>query len=88
MQDTIKSDPGSERRVLESTITTKQAKRAMGVPESRKKLFLRSLSGDCSPRSAIKAFCQSCVGYEDLPRAVKECTADACPLFAYRPYRK
>ena len=36
-------------------------------------------------RAAIKAFCLECVGWQK--EEVRKCTALACPLFAYRPYK-
>lgn len=88
MQSSPETVPPKRSRRQESPLTPKQLARVALVPESRKKLLARALSGGASPRSAIKAFCQSCVGYEELPSSVTDCKAEACPLFAYRPYRK
>ena len=46
----------------------------------------KAYSGDCSPRSAIKAQCLICVGYER--DSITHCTGYSCPLFAFRPYQK
>ena len=35
-----------------------------------------------SPRVAIKAFCQECLGWEGDPKA--DCTSPLCPLFPLR----
>jgi hypothetical protein len=61
------------------------AKRLAQVPAASKKGYLRAASGKCAPRSAIKAFCLECVGWDRA--AVRDCTALACPLWAYRPFR-
>lgn len=57
------------------------------VPTLFKGTFERAFNGTCSPRTAIKAKCQDCVGYEDTIDRVKNCKAMRCPLWAYRPYR-
>ena len=51
-----------------------------------RKVTERALEGKCSPRSAIKAFCLHCVGYERA--VVTNCTSFGCPLYAFRPYQK
>ena len=45
----------------------------------------KAYAGTASPRSAIKAQCLHCVGYERL--MVTHCTGYSCPLWAYRPYQ-
>ena len=45
----------------------------------------KAFIGKVSPRQAIKAFCLHCTGY--VRKDVTNCTALACPLFAYRPYQ-
>lgn len=43
--------------------------------------------------NAIKAMCAHCVGctYEEVESGfrnlIKDCTAEACPLYKYRPYQ-
>jgi hypothetical protein len=61
-------------------------KRADAMPPSTQRNYLRATRGEASPRSAIKAFCLECVGWER--DAVAECTGFACPLWAYRPSRR
>ena len=48
-------------------------------------VMLKAYQGTASPRSAIKAQCLNCVGYnrEDITH----CTGYSCPLWAYRPYQ-
>lgn len=55
------------------------------APESCKNALSRAFSGSASPRGAIKAFCLQCVGFsrEDI----KNCSAHACALHAYRPFQ-
>jgi len=55
------------------------------APESCKGVLTKAYAGSASPRSAIKAFCLQCVGYERVE--VTNCTAFACPLHKYRPFR-
>lgn len=70
-----------------SSLSHLERKRVGDCPDLRKKLLRRAILGTCSPRSAIKAFCQSCVGYEDIVESVGKCAATACALHAFRPYR-
>lgn len=48
-------------------------------------IMLKAYKGDASPRSAIKAQCLICVGYDR--DAITHCTGYSCPLWAYRPYQ-
>jgi len=48
---------------------------------------LKAFDGRCSPRSAIKAKCHECVGYEDTVERVKTCTVHLCPLWMFRPHQ-
>jgi|GEM_PF-2237253 len=60
-------------------------RRLSQMPNHCRNTYLRAIGGK-SPRAAIKAFCLECVGWQrgEIPR----CTAPACPLWAYRPFRK
>jgi hypothetical protein len=59
--------------------------RALQMPQSRRGIYLRSAAGTAPPRTAIKAFCLECMGWQR--EEVRLCTATACPLWLYRPYR-
>ena len=48
-------------------------------------IMQKAYDGTAAPRSAIKAQCLACVGYERL--MVTHCTGFTCPLWAYRPYQ-
>ena len=61
------------------------AERMAQIPESQQKGYLKAAHGKASPRSAIKAFCCECMGYERAEVTV--CTDLACPLFLFRPFR-
>ena len=67
-------------------IASKRARRLSFVPASSQKLFERVYAGKASPRTAIKAQCLECVGFERA--AITGCTAYACPLRNLRPYQK
>lgn len=62
--------------------------RAKQVPSARFPSWAKSVLGIASPRAAIKARCEDCVGYEQLPESIRSCTAVACPTWAYRPHQK
>jgi hypothetical protein len=68
--------------------TAKQAKRLRVVSEdspARLGLFQRVFRGEESPRQCIKAFCLECAWLDTT--VIRECTADACPLWRLRPYQ-
>lgn len=56
------------------------------APESVKNTLREAFSGSASPRKAIKAMCLTCVGYDR--KEVRDCSAFACPLWAYRPFQE
>ena len=55
------------------------------APESCKTMLRRAFFADLSPRQAIKVFCLQCVGFSRSD--IKNCSARACALHAYRPYQ-
>jgi len=55
------------------------------MPKACRSTYLRAVGGRW-PKSAIKAFCLECVGWQRAE--VARCTALACPLWAYRPFRR
>lgn len=67
--------------------TKRQAiiKRANDTPKSARLGYLRATCKLCSPKSAIKAFCMMCIGYER--DEITHCSAYACPLYAFRPFQ-
>ncbi len=70
------------------SLTPKQAKRIAWIREhapAKVSPFIRAYAGK-SPAAGIKAQCLDCVGCDVV--AIRECTADACSIFAYRPYQK
>lgn len=60
------------------------AERLSQMPISCRGVYLRAMRGK-SLRSAATAFCLECVGWDRS--AVRSCTAPACPLHPYRPFR-
>ena len=71
-------DPGAVSRLRQRRIEQTSA--------MYRGVMRRALEGKASPRQAIKAFCLHCVG--DVRERVTDCTAYACPLYQYRPYRR
>jgi hypothetical protein len=63
---------------VEEKIGKSRARRLEDCPRSCKRLLASCWSKNASPRQAIKAFCEECVGYDRA--AVAACTAYACPL--------
>jgi hypothetical protein len=53
---------------------------------SKVRLFERVFRGEASPRAAIKAQCLECLAFNS--DEIRNCTAPACPLYAYRPFQK
>jgi hypothetical protein len=62
-----------------------QSEELAQAPPSAQATLSRAFSGSASPRGAIKAFCLQCVGF--VRADVKNCTARACALHAYRPFQ-
>lgn len=48
-------------------------------------IMAKAYEGQCSPRSAIKAQCLICVGYDR--DAIFNCTGYSCPFWTFRPYQ-
>lgn len=61
------------------------ADRSEQMPRSCRAGYLKATRGKASPRVAIKAFCLECVGWNR--QDVQRCTATACPLWMYRPWK-
>jgi hypothetical protein len=59
--------------------------RVASMPTKCRKTYVRAMSGR-SKAAAIKAFCMECVGWSR--REVALCTAPACPLHPYRPFKR
>jgi hypothetical protein len=69
-----------------TTLDPAIAKRAAEMPRKYRPAYLKAAGGTASPRTAIKAFCLECVGWQR--EEVARCTAPACPLYAYRPFQR
>lgn len=64
------------------------AHRLAEMPSKCRPLYRDVMEGRrSSPRRAIRAFCQMCVGWEDYAQGIRDCTDPACPLFRHRPYQ-
>ncbi|HUT61068.1 MAG TPA: hypothetical protein VNA25_24740, partial [Phycisphaerae bacterium] len=70
------TSPGLHERI--------QAK-AKRIPPRYRSRYLKAMDGG-SLRAGVDAFCAECMGWEDLPDSVRDCTSPLCPLFPYRPY--
>ncbi len=66
-------------------IAAKRARRIETAPESFRKLLTQAMCGKCSPRTAIKAQCAECNGFDR--QAISDCTNHSCPLWHFRPYQ-
>jgi hypothetical protein len=40
-----------------------------------------------SMKAAIKLMCHQCMGFDELPKMIRGCTALACPLWPFRPFK-
>ena len=56
------------------------------APETAKATYCKAVEGK-SKTAAIKAFCQMCMGWENMIYEITNCTDPACPLYKHRPYR-
>jgi hypothetical protein len=62
------------------------AQRKTDTPKKYQQAYMKSVSGDASPREAIKSFCLECMGW--MRTEVTKCDTVACPLNYYRPYQE
>lgn len=74
------------RQSVDPTRKPQVERRVQQMPVSSVKRYLRAINGKASPKGAIAAHCMECMGWDR--EAVKGCTGLACPLWAYRPFRK
>lgn len=58
-----------------------RAKRLAQIPLRQRPIFLRAWKGQ-SRKSAMRAFCLECMGYQSAE--VNRCTSLACTLYGYR----
>jgi len=54
------------------------------MPQTFRANYRRAMKGK-SKAAGVKAFCSECMGWNR--KEVEKCTAPACPLFPYRPYK-
>lgn len=66
-------------------LNPKQQRRIATAPESWRGILTRAITGKGPRSNAIKAQCGECNGFDR--QAIADCTADACPLHPYRPFR-
>ena len=59
--------------------------RASQIPALYRTGYLRAAAGTAPIRAAVKAHCLECMGWDRSE--ITRCTALACPLWCYRPYR-
>lgn len=67
-------------------VKNEMAKVIASVPALRRASYERAVTGKATASGAIRAKCQECVGFEDIPDRVGGCTTYRCPLWSYRPY--
>ena len=60
-------------------------KRLQKVPSKHRKLYLKVMNGEASPRQCITVMCMECVGWQR--NDVAHCTSLACPLYRLRPFK-
>jgi hypothetical protein len=69
------------RRFTASAGVAAREKRLSAVPPRYRRLYEAAWVGR-SRKSAIRAFCLECVGWQ--PSEVRRCTARTCPLYEFR----
>lgn len=89
-QARAKGVEAKSRRLL--TLRGRMSDRSMqiitAIPARYQDRALRVLTKEASMRVAIRAHCESCVGYEDTAAAVGGCRTPSCMLHPFRPYQK
>jgi hypothetical protein len=64
----------------------KLIQRRRDIPRQYRKLYDRCITGQASPREAIKMQCLECCAW--VKYEVVACNNHACSLFKYRPYQE
>jgi hypothetical protein len=59
-------------------------KRRAEIPSAYRGIYDRAMSGQ-SRQAAMHSFCLECMGWSR--EEVRRCTAVACPLYPYRPFK-
>jgi hypothetical protein len=72
---------------LSANLNPSQARQYKVIPPRYQRSWLAAVSGEASPRRAIKAKCQECVGWEEVRSRVGTCNITACALWHHRPYQ-
>jgi len=83
LDDPPQSAPGKANDPA-ADLDAARRKRLAQIPARQRPIFLRAWAGK-SRKTAIRAFCLECFGYESAE--VNRCTAPACPLYPYREDR-
>jgi hypothetical protein len=50
--------------------------------------LVKACLGVASPKVAIRAQCEQCVGWEEVKTRVGQCNVRACALWHFRPYQE
>ena len=64
----------------------KLEKKIAGMPMNCREVYRKAMTGK-SRVSAVRAFCQECMGYDNYAIEIRECPSPMCPLYEYRPYK-
>ena len=81
----LRPETKSALQALDPARRAKVEERAAIVPRRWRNAYLRAATRTAPPRMVIKAHCLECVCW--VQEEVAKCTATACPLWLYRPYR-
>ena len=73
--------------VMYDKLTDYQKKAYADIPPQYQLVYLKAHTTG-SRVCAIEAACNQCLGYEDLRRAIPECTSESCPLWTHRKGHK
>jgi hypothetical protein len=57
------------------------------VPLTFRGRLLKALRGEASALQAIRAHCEQCCGWEDIPLRISDCKVWRCALYPLRPYQ-
>ena len=85
IETTTDTKPTRNTNAFESHREAVVARRQQGVPPKHRKLYLKVMRGEASPRQCIKVMCLECVNWQRSD--VAHCTAPACPLYHLRPFK-
>lgn len=85
-KNTLQADCNPKKPDMSSKQSERIASYRAGIPPKYRKMYDRVMSGNGTPRQAIRLQCLACWGWSRSDAA--ECGGYDCSLFLYNPFQK